>query len=286
MCFLTRATMGGIAAIAVLGMSSAALAQQNLPPEIASLPWQKGPCTGTMSDICELKVKKGMMFVPDRAARKALQEFGNLTDDSEMGLVGPLDLDWFVVFEWDDIGYVKDDGAKDLDERKMMEELKRGSEAGNRARREAGLGEMRLLGWAMPPTYDAKNNSLVWATRFQTDGGEVVNYFARRLGRKGVARVTLVCDPEDLEKVLPKYEDMMKGFTFTSGQKYAEWKPGDKVAAVGLAALVTGGAAAVAVKTGLFAVLLKSIGKAWKLVVAGIIGVGAIIGKVVMGRRS
>ncbi len=58
---------------------------------------------------------------------------------------------------------------------------------------------------------------------------------------------------------------------------------GDKVAGYGLTALVVGGAAAAAVKTGLFAKLIKfllvSAAALWKFMLAIVLGIGAFIKK-------
>jgi len=64
----------------------------------------------------------------------------------------------------------------------------------------------------------------------------------------------------------PKYKDSLAGFNFKTGNTYAEFRQGDKLAGYGLTALVAGGAAAVAVKTGLF----KYIGKFLIFILAGI----------------
>jgi uncharacterized membrane-anchored protein len=66
-------------------------------------------------------------------------------------------------------------------------------------------------------------------------------------------------------------------FHYVDGERYAEYKPGDKVAEYGLAALV-GGAAPVAVKSGAAKWL-------WKLLVAvGIVAIGGI--KALFGRKK
>jgi uncharacterized membrane-anchored protein len=67
----------------------------------------------------------------------------------------------------------------------------------------------------------------------------------------------------------------VKGFQYVSGQTYGEYQPGDHVAAYGLAALITGGAAAVAAKKGLFSVIGGFLVAAWKFVLAGFLALGA-----------
>jgi uncharacterized membrane-anchored protein len=70
------------------------------------------------------------------------------------------------------------------------------------------------------------------------------------------------------------------GYAFKPGQTYAEYREGDKIAKYGLAALIAGGGLAVAAKTGLLAGLFKIFAKAGKLLVVGVIPVGAGIVKV------
>jgi uncharacterized membrane-anchored protein len=73
--------------------------------------------------------------------------------------------------------------------------------------------------------------------------------------------VDLVADPEDMADAVASFDSALTQFDFYSGQSYAEWKPGDKVAEYGLAALVTGGAGLAAAKLGLFS-------KMWKWIIA------------------
>ena len=68
---------------------------------------------------------------------------------------------------------------------------------------------------------------------------------------------------------------MLEGFDYKAGNKYSEYKKGDKVAKYGIAALVVGGGAAVAAKTGLFAVFFKFLAKGGKAVWIGIVAVFA-----------
>ena len=68
---------------------------------------------------------------------------------------------------------------------------------------------------------------------------------------------------------LPTFKELMAGYSFQSGNSYAEFRPGDKVAKYGLAALVVGGAAVGAAKLGLFTGLLVFLKKGWKLAVVG-----------------
>jgi uncharacterized membrane-anchored protein len=88
-------------------------------------------------------------------------------------------------------------------------------------------------------------------------GGESVNWSVRVLGREGVMNIDLVLAPEGLDAALPEFEKVIDSFQYEDGQRYAQFTSGDKIAEYGLAALVVGGGAAIAAKTGLLSKLLK-----------------------------
>jgi uncharacterized membrane-anchored protein len=93
---------------------------------------------------------------------------------------------------------------------------------------------------------------------------------------------TLVTDPQILEATLPNFTNLLSGYEFQSGERYAEYRQGDKLATLGLTALVTGGAVAIAAKTGILQ-------KFWKIIVFALIGIAAFFKKIfggLFGRRE
>lgn len=104
---------------------------------------------------------------------------------------------------------------------------------------------------------------------------DVVNYNTRLLGRHGVMDVVVVATPEKLGGAIDDFKRKVPGFHFAPGETYGEYKPGDHVAAYGLAALITGGAVAVAAKKGLFTVIGGFLLAAWKFVLAGLVAMSA-----------
>jgi uncharacterized membrane-anchored protein len=68
--------------------------------------------------------------------------------------------------------------------------------------------------------------------------------------------------------VVPEFEGLLGGLTFVPGQKYSEFRAGDKIAEYGLTALIAGGAAAVALKSGLLA-------KLWKVIVVALVALAS-----------
>ena len=82
------------------------------------------------------------------------------------------------------------------------------------------------------------------------------------------------------------YQALLNDFSYKTGERYAEYRQGDKLAKYGLAALIAGGAAAVAVKTGLFASLILLLKKAWKLVVIAVAAIVAWFKRLINGGKN
>ena len=240
---------------------------------LEKISWLEGPATATMDNLAEIRVPGGYLFANGDDTKMLIEAMGNISSGEEKGFFAPQSMDWFVVFEFDDIGYVKDDEKNSLDADAMLESIREGTEAANEIRRERGFSGMTILGWETPPYYNENTQNLEWAIKGQNDDGSmIINHNTRILGRSGVMRVTLVVDPDMLSSVLPLFREYMKGFSYLSGEQYAEYREGDKLAEYGLTALVVGGAAAVAVKSGL--------GKwIWKILLLAVAGISGFIKK-------
>jgi hypothetical protein len=92
---------------------------------------------------------------------------------------------------------------------------------------------MTIIGWEQQPRYNESTHNLEWAIRGESEGSPIINYNTRLLGRGGVVEVTLVTDPSTLSETLPKFKTMLAGFDFNQGQRYAEFRQGDKIAEYG-----------------------------------------------------
>ncbi|MBI5433826.1 MAG: DUF2167 domain-containing protein [Planctomycetes bacterium] len=236
--------------------------------------------TGKLGDRATIEVPAGFVFTDGDNTRKVLEATQNIPGGREVGLFAPESFEWWVVFDFDESGYVKDDEKDELDADAMLEQMQEATLAGNEERRRRGLDEHELLGWVVPPQYNSETQNLEWAFSIKSSSGGVsVNHNTRLLGRKGVMEVTLVCGPDDLEKSLPAFRERLEGFSYISGERYSEYTSGDKIAAYGLTALVAGGAGVLAVKTGLFA-------KFWKVIVAGVVALGALVKKLFGGGKK
>jgi uncharacterized membrane-anchored protein len=251
-----------------------------------SLQWTVGPGTAKVGNQAEIKVPEGARFTGSEGTRKLLEMMHNPTNGSELGLLTNDELDWFVIFEFEDIGYVKDADKEKLDGNAMLESLREGNEAGNEERKKRGWAPITIAGWHTAPFYNKETNNLEWCIKGESEGHVIVNYNTRILGRGGVMSANLLVAPEQLDTTLPNIKTMLKGFTYSEGQKYSEWKSGDKIAKYGLSALVVGGAVGVAAKLGLLGKLAASLGKLWKFVIMGFIGIGAALKGLIFGKKK
>lgn len=256
----------------------AAAAQEGGESALDRIKWLEGPGTGQLGKMAEVYVPEGYVFADGNDTRLLMEAMQNPTSGTELGFLASRTSDWFLVFEFDEVGYIKDDEKNSLDAEAMLESIIAGNEAGNKVRAERGWAELKIVGWQQVPRYNPTTNNLEWAIQGESEGKPVVNWNTRLLGRKGVMKVTLVTAPEALEETLPYFDELVAGFAYTEGNRYAEYRQGDKVAKYGLTALVVGGATAVAAKTG----LLKYI---WKFLVVGVLAAGAFLKKV-LGRKK
>jgi uncharacterized membrane-anchored protein len=240
-----------------------------------------GPATVPLGTAAEFKLPQNFHFIgPD-----SLDRFYELTQNfkSKTGVGVVLAPSYTLFFSYDDTGYVKDD--EKLDAAKLLETMTENVDASNEERRKRGWDEMKLKGWATAPYYDEKTHNLKWAINLATssDGFKEVfiNESIRILGRGGVMKITLSTDTPSFKAAeIDANKLLAENFGYVAGQKYSEFKAGDKVAAYGLSALVLGGAGVMAAKMGWFAKFGVLLGKAWKAIVVGLIAVAAVIKKI------
>jgi uncharacterized membrane-anchored protein len=251
-----------------------------------TIQWTKGPAKVGIGDHAEIQVPEGYAYTGASGTQKLLELMHNPTDGSELGILTDDKHEMFLLFEFDDVGYVKDADKEKLDADEILKARREGQEQGNKVRAERGWPPLEITGWHTPPFYNPQTNNLEWCIQGQSQGHPFVNYNTRILGRKGVMSATLLGDPENLDESLPVAKKLLATFNFVDGKKYAQFLPGDKVAKYGLTALVVGGAVGIAAKTGFLAKIAVSLGKLWKFLILGLIGLGAAIKKLLFGHKS
>jgi uncharacterized membrane-anchored protein len=275
-----------------LGQSAFAQAQEPTPEEaaaqlksfIASLKFRSGDVAVPEAEA-KFQLGNQFRYLEKADARRVLEElWGNPPDDTVLGMIvptaSPLDSEtsWAVVVTYSDEGYVSDEDAAKTDYAALLAELKKGAKEDNAARREAGYGTVDLVGWAVPPRYDAASKKLYWAKELAFDGSErhTLNYDVRVLGRRGFMSLNAVADMSELAAVQSGMQQLLPAAEFNAGARYADYdSSSDKVAGYGIAALIGGGIAA---KSGLLAklgVLLLAGKKLIGVLLIGLVALGA-----------
>jgi uncharacterized membrane-anchored protein len=254
----------------------------------AAIPWQEGPCTGDLGGYASIKVPKGYVFTGRDGAPKFLELSQNPPDPTTVGILINVEGadNWVVFFNYADIGHVADNEKGKIDAAAILANLKEGTEASNEERRKRGWEELHITDWIIPPGYEADTNRLAWGVGLNRASGTGSNYDVRLLGRTGVMSVTLSCKPETMMSLVPTLKTLLAGFEYKSGNKYSEWRAGDKVAAYGLTGLITGGAAVAAVKSGLLAKIGVALAKMGKIILIGIAAIGAGVWKMLFGKKT
>ena len=236
-----------------------------------------------------LNVPAGFKFLNAAQSQYVLEElWGNPKDASVLGMIFPetsspfTDSSFAFVVTFQDLGYVKDDDAKDVDYDEMLKELQDSETEDNEQRMAEGYPAIHMAGWAQKPFYDDKRKVLHWAKDlvFSDNGGvHTLNYDVRVLGRKGVLSLNAVASMNELPLVKENIDNILNMASFTEGNAYADFDDNtDKIAAYTVGGLVAG---KVLAKVGFWALILKF----WKLIAGGAVAAYYGIRKWLTGRK-
>lgn len=231
--------------------------------------WDVGPTSSSIGTDATIKVPEGYKLT-GAAGSRTWDELTHNPPSDTLATLMPDSEDWFVCFTFSNDGYVKDDEADELDADAILESLKQGTESSNAYRQKQGWGSIHVTDWIVPPKFDDETKHLVWAFGLRNnEGGESANYNMRVLGRYGVMNVVVVAEPAKMNSAVDEANQLLTGFNYNDGHKYAEFQEGDRIAEYGLTGLIAGGALVAAAKTG----LLGKLAKFAKVIVLGVIAV-------------
>ena len=257
------------------------LASSQEPRE--QLAWKVGPLDIPLADQAVLHLPEGYRFLDAKATQKVLRDMGNFPSGEELGLItsSKSDSNWFTVLRYINAGYVKDDDAANWNAEEMLEAIKEGTAQDNEKRQADGIPLLLIKGWEEEPHYDATAHKVEWAisNRASSDKeGEGVNYNTLALGRYGYLSMNMVGDLKDLPDMKPHAKTLLNYLDFNEGKRYADFDSGtDKVAAVGLAALIAGAAFKTGLLGKLWAFLIPIVMAGKKLLVFIVIGAAALL---------
>ncbi len=239
--------------------------------------------TGTIelaSGNATLQVPKGFRYLdPTQSIFVLTDLWGNPADSTVLGLLVPENRgvlasnSWVFTIKFDEMGFVKDEDADDIDYDDLLKEQQKETNEANPDRIKQGYPPIEFIGWASAPYYDKEKKVLHWAKelRFGEDSLSTLNYNLRILGRKGVFVVNAIATMSELPEVKANINQVLRSIQYKEGQTYADFDPElDEVAAWTIGGLVAGKLLA---KAGFFVVLLKF----WKVIALALAGAGGAI---------
>lgn len=240
-----------------------------------------GPMIGKIGDLASIKVPAGWRFIEHARMADFYEQTGNLYDARTLAAMSSPNGKLTIYFDWDNIGYVKDDDRSEISKAdEILKSFKDGDAPANAERKRLGFPALHTVGWQTKPFYDESIKALSWCLLLRgEDGDEVVNYNMKVLGRRGVLTWVLACNPKNVDAGVVEMKKLLGGFEFTNGQRYSDFVSGDKIAGYGLMGLLGAGGLALAAKSG----LLSQIGKFFKFIVIAVVGVVAVFWKVIRG---
>ncbi len=261
---------------------------QKVMKTIGELQYQSGEIS-LIGGKAKIRLTEDFQYLDPANARKILVDIWHNPPEvaSTSGMIVPKGINyldpnsWAVILQWKEEGYVKDSDFDSIDFNKMLKELKASSAEASKRRVQQGFGKMELLGWAAQPHYDRATHKLYYAKNYATEGPiQQLNYDIRILGRAGFFEMSILASTSQLQEIEAKAPTVLGMVDFTDGNRYVDYKSGDKTAAYGIAALIAGGVAA---KAGLFKVIALFFAKFAKLIVVGgaalIAGIAKLFGK-------
>jgi uncharacterized membrane-anchored protein len=246
------------------------------------LSWQTGPADVKLSDQATLHLPDGYRFLGSQDTQNVLKQMGNFPSGSELGLIASTKKDerWFVVVRHIDAGYVKDDDAANWNADELFASIKEGTENDNKQREAQGFPPLILIGWEEKPRYDAQSHKVVWAISSKEKDSNGVNHNTLVLGRYGYMSMNMVGDLHDLPQLKPHAQMLLANLNFVGGKRYTDFNSAtDKVAAVGLTALIAGAAFKTGLLAKLWAFLLPLIIAGKKLLIFLVIAIAALLRK-------
>lgn len=257
-------------------------AQDNSAQKIDSIEqtftYERGSIT-LKNGIGTITVPKGFKYLNAEQAERVLVDlWGNpKTENITLGLLlpenqGVLSQKGYVFnIQYDEIGYVEDKDADDIDYDELLTQIKEDTKEENIERKKEGYEPITIVGWASPPFYDKEKKILHWAKeiKFGSEAQNTLNYNIRILGRKGVLVLNAIAGTSELPLVQKDINKVIDIVSFNKGYTYAEFDSSiDNVAAWTIGGLVAG---KVLTKVGFFAILAK-FGKIIVITLIGLFG--------------
>src|SRR5215469_16307029 len=224
----------------LLCLQQQCLAQQqfNSPSDVSVDPlkyvnWFSGPQQVTLGDVADINIPKGYRLTDVHGARMVLESLNTPIPDDLVAIVTPASGKWMAMLQYSPRGYIKNPDVTQINTKTVLKQ------ALDQINEKQGKSSVTSLNWQSQPAYDSQKHLLQWSLQVATpSSAKVLNQTAVLLGRHGILQVT-VAQPSSIAGASP-LEQLVGSISFKSGERYADYQSGDKVAEIGLAELISG----------------------------------------------
>lgn len=233
----------------VAGLSLSSECVSTLPcladaPPLPSVPkkvgWVNGPTKVDLGSVAQARILEGFRFTDPEGAKALLDSTHAVVPDGLLGVISPASGEYYVVLQYNPLGYVKDTTAQALDEDAILKAIWDRTTRQNAQRLHEGNPNIVHVEWVLKPSFDANSHLLESSVRTdgRADNQSLVNYTLQRLGRHGVLQASVVKPRKDFSD-FGIVREAIRAISFKSGEDYRDYKEGDKLAAAGLTELIT-----------------------------------------------
>lgn len=241
------------------------------------LQWQHEGTYHLPASNSTLSLPEGYVLIDGADARAFYEASNGISAPSSLeAVVAQSATGNIVLFKTVREGYVRLDDWSDVDADELLQSMKDGTEQANKERAQHNMRPLTIVGWRQRPNLDDATKMVNWTIEAREGDEAFVNTTQLRFGRYGYEMLTWVGDTKD--DAAPFLQNMQAAYDFNTGAQYGDFKPNDKVATYGIAALVAGLLGAkVAAKLGFLAVALIFLKKGWIIVLAAFSAIGASV---------
>lgn len=191
--------------------------------ELQALERQRGPVTVPVGDFADWKVPEGHFWFPPSELAEFFSTTHTLAQGDELGVLGRGgDQFYALVVRFEAVGKVADP-AHDVTDA-YLGKFNSDLDAENAKRAAIQAPQVGRSVWAEGPSYDAKTGRLTFCVLMsQVDKGvpsTVANYCVELFGKRGVVKLTVVCEEAAFAAVKADVQGVLDGFQFRPGEGY------------------------------------------------------------------
>ena len=185
-----------------------------------------------------------------------------------------------IYIDYEGRGYVSIDDWKNVDTNAMIKELNDNAKTVVQDRKAKNLPYATKFSWVHKPQLDRQKNMVYYAYKVEwSDDAISLESLSLVLGRKGYTTVTFVTRYDEnisLAAASKRNKDKSSTFIYNEGEMYSNYKTGDKIAAVGIGALLATTLGVKALKPGLLVGLALLLKKFWFIILLPLAFIGKL----------